>query len=156
MAEAVTSRVSVLPTVGSKFQTGLSAAVGGEDRWCSSSGNILDKVGHVAGRLDARMVPGEHFLLFSEVHTVMLAWLRPTVALTSQFFLSDVGEEMEVPLPVIDDQPVRWTKAYFGDTEKYPQMTEGTHGVGPTGDRWDGQYILDVWYRLYNWMDTQL
>ena len=56
VAEAVTSRVSVLPTVGSKFQTGLSAAVGGEDRWCSSSGNVLDKAGHVVGRLDARMV----------------------------------------------------------------------------------------------------
>ena len=46
------------------------------------------------------MVPVEHFLLFSEVHTAMLAWLRPTVALTSQFFLSDVGEDMEVPLSV--------------------------------------------------------
>ena len=79
VAEAVTSRVSVLPTVRSKFQTGLSAAVGGEDRWCSSSGNVLDKAGHVAGRLDARMVPVEHFLLFSEVHTAMLAWLRQSV-----------------------------------------------------------------------------
>ena len=96
------------------------------------------------------------FLLFSEVHTAMLAWLRPTVALTSQFFLSDVGEDMEVPLSVNDDQPVQRTKVYFGGIEKDPQMTEGTHGVGPTGDRWDGQCILDVWYRLYNWMDTQL
>ena len=24
------------------------------------------------------------------------------------------------------------------------------------GDRWDGQCIQDVWYRLYKWMDTQL
>ena len=86
VAEAVTSRVSVLPTVGSKFQTGLSAAVGGEDRWCLSSGSVLDQVGHVAGRLDARMVPVEQFLLFSKVHPVMLAWLRPMFALTSQFF----------------------------------------------------------------------
>ena len=156
VAEAVTSRVSVLPTVGSKFQTGLSAAVGGEDRWCLSLGNVLDKAGHVVGRLDARMVLVEHFLLFSKVHTVMLAWLRPTVALTSQFFLSDVGEHMEVPFSVNDDQPVRRTKVYFGNIEKDPQMTEGTHGVGPTGDRWDGQCILNVWYRLYNWMDTQL
>ena len=156
MAEAVTSRVSVLPTVGSKFQTGLSAAVGGEDRWCLSSGDVLDKVGHVAGRSDARMVPVEHLLLFSEVHNVMLSWLRPTVALTSQFFLSDEGEDVEVPLYVNDDQPVRRTKVYFGDMDKGPQMTEGTHGVGPTGDRWDGQSILDMWYKLYNWMDTQL
>ena len=35
-------------------------------------------------------------------------------------------------------------------------MTEGTHGVGPTGDRWDGQRILDMWYKLCKWMDTQL
>ena len=156
VAEAVTSRVSVLPTVGSKFQTGLSAAVGGEDRWCLSSGNVLDEAGHVVGRLDARMVLVEHFLLFSKVHTVMLAWLRPTVALTSQFFLSDVGEDMEVPFSVNNDQPVRRTKVYFGNREKDPQMTEGTHAVRPTGDRWDGQCILNVWYRLYNWMDTQL
>ena len=156
MAEAVTSRVSVLPTVGSKFQTGLSAAVGGEDRWCLSSGSVLDQVGHVAGQLDARMVPVEQFLLFSRVHPVMLAWLRPTFTLTSQFFLSDIGEDVEVPLSVINDQPVRRTKVYFGDEKIGPQMTEGTPGVGPTGDRWDGQCILDVWYRLYKWMDTQL
>ena len=86
VAEAVTSRVSVLPTVGSKFQTGLSAAVGGEDRWCLSSGSLSDQVGHVAGRLDACMVPVEQFLLFSKVHPVMLAWLRLMFALTSQFF----------------------------------------------------------------------
>ena len=44
----------------------------------------------------------------------------------------------------------------FGDENIGPPMTEGTHGVGPTGDRWDGKCILDVWYRLYKWMDTQL
>ena len=156
VAEAVTSRVSVLPMVGSEFQTGLSAAVGGEDRWCLSSGDVSDKVGHVAGRSDARMVPVEHLLFFSEVHDVMLSWLRPTVALTSQFFLSDEGEDVEVPLYVNDDQPVRRTKVYFCDMDKGPQMTEGTHGVGPTGDRWDCQSILDMWYKWYNWMDTQL
>ena len=106
MAEAVTSRVSVLPTVGSKFQTGLSAAVGREDRWCLSSGCVLDQVGHVAGRLDARMVPVEQFLLFSKVHPVMLAWLRPMFALTSQFFLSDIEEDVEVPPSVLNGQPV--------------------------------------------------
>ena len=35
-------------------------------------------------------------------------------------------------------------------------MTEGTHGVGPTGDRWDGQRILHTWYMLCKWMNTQL
>ena len=133
-----------LPTVGSKFQTGLSAAVGGEDRWCLSSGSVSDKVGHVAGRLDARMVPVEQFLLSSKVHPVMLAWLRLMFALTSQFFLSDIEEDVEVPLSVLNGQPVRRTEVCFDDENIGPQMTEGKHAVGPTGYRWDGQCILNV------------
>ena len=39
VAEAVTSRVSALPTVGSDIQTGLSTAVGREDRCSLSSGD---------------------------------------------------------------------------------------------------------------------
>ena len=77
VAEAVTSQVSDLPMAGSDIQTGLSAAVGGEDRWCLSSGDGLDKVGHGTGRSEARMVPVEHLLLFSEVHDVMFSWMRP-------------------------------------------------------------------------------
>ena len=73
VAEAVTSRVSALPTVGSDIQTGLSAAVGGEDRCSLSSGDDLDKVGHSTGRSEARMAPVEHLLLFSTVHNVMLS-----------------------------------------------------------------------------------
>ena len=102
MAEAVTSRVSALPMVGSDIQPGLSAAVGGEDRWCLSSGDGLDKVGHGTGRSEARMVPVEHLLLFSKVHNVMLSWMRPMVALTSKFFLSDEREEVEMPLQIND------------------------------------------------------
>ena len=156
MAEAVTSRVSALPTVGSDIQTGLSTAVGGEDRWCLSSGDGLDKVGHGTGRSEARMVPVEHLLLFSEVHNVMFSWMRPMVALTSKFFLSDEGEEVEIPLHINDGRPVRQRKVYFRDVDTGPQMTEGTHGVGPTGDRWDGQRILDTWYMLCKWINTQL
>ena len=64
VAEAVTSRVSALPTVGSDIQTGLSTAVGREDQCSLSSGNILDKVGHVAGLLEARTVSGGTFVAF--------------------------------------------------------------------------------------------
>ena len=39
------------------------------------------------------MVPVEHLLLFSEVHNVMFSWMRPMVALTSKFFLSDERED---------------------------------------------------------------
>ena len=108
----------------------------------------MDKVGHVAGQSDARMVLVEHLLLFSEVHYVMLSWMRPVVALTSQFFLSDEGEDVEMPLHINDGRPVRRRQVSFGDVDKGPQMTEGTHGVGPTGDRWDGQRVLDTCYRL--------
>ena len=123
MAEAVTSRVSVLPTVRSDIQTGLSAAVGGEDRWYLGSGDVLDKVGHGAGRSDARMVPVEHLLFFGEVHNVMLSWMRPVVALTSKFFLSDEGEDVEMPLHINEGRPVRHRRVYFGDVDKGPQMT---------------------------------
>ena len=156
VAKAVTSRVSALPTVGSDIQTDLSAAAGGEDRLCLSSGDVLDNVGHGAGRSDARMVPVEHLLLFGEVHNVVLSWMRPVVVLTSKFFLSDEGEDVEMPLHINDGRPVRQRKVYFSDVDKCPQMTEGIHGVGPTGDRWDGQRILDTWCKLCKWMNTQL
>ena len=57
VAEAVTPRVSALPTVGSDFQTGLSTAVGREDRYSLSSGNILDKVDHVADEREEVKMP---------------------------------------------------------------------------------------------------
>ena len=95
MVEAVTSRVSALPAVGSDIRTGLSAAAGGEDRLWLGSGDILDKVGHGAGRSDARMVPVEHLSSLGEVRNIVLSWMRPVVALTSQFFLSDEGEDVE-------------------------------------------------------------
>ena len=47
-------------------------------------------------------------------------------------------------------------KLYFRDVDTGTQMTKGTHGVGPTGDRWDGQRILDIWYMWCFWMNTQL
>ena len=110
VAEAVTSRVSALPTVGSDIQTGLSTAVGREDRCSLSSGDYLDKVGHVAGRSEACTVPVEHLLLFSAVYNVMPSWMRPLVVQTSKFFLSDEREEVEMPLCERDGRPVRTRK----------------------------------------------
>ena len=57
VAEAVTTRVSALLTVGSDFQTGLSTAVGREDRCILGLDNTLNKVGHVAGQLSVSTVP---------------------------------------------------------------------------------------------------
>ena len=59
MVEAVTSRVSVLPVVGSDLLTGLSVAAGETDQLFLGSGSSLDKVGHGAGRSGVRMVPVE-------------------------------------------------------------------------------------------------
>ena len=149
VVEAVTSRVSALPAVGSDIRTGLSAAA----LWLGS-GDILDKVGHGAGLSDARMVPVEHLSSLGEVRNIVLSWMRPVVALTSQFFLSDEGEDVEMPLHINDGRPVRQRKVDFSYVSNCPQMTEGIQGVGPTGDRWDGQRILDTWCRLCKWMNT--
>ena len=155
VAEAVTSRVSALPTVGSDIHTGLSTAVGGED-WCSlSSGDYLDNVRHVAGRSEARTVPVEHLLLFSAVYIVMPSWMRPLVVQTSKFFISDEREEVEMPICEKEDRPVRTRKLYIHDVDMGAQRTKETHGVGPTGDRWDGLDMMDDWYMGCIWMKTQ-
>ena len=155
VVEAVTSRVSALPAVGSDIQTGLSVAAGREDQLWLGSGDILDKVGHGAGRSDVRMVPVEHLSSLGEVRNIVLSWMRPVVALASQFFLSDEGEDVEMPLRINDGRPVRQRKVDFSYVNNCPQMTEGIQGVGPTEDRWDGQRILDMWCRLCDWMNTQ-
>ena len=73
VVEAVTSRVSVLPAVGSDIQTGLSVAAGGADQLFLSSGDILDKVDHGAGRSDVRMVPVEHLSRLGEIRNIVLS-----------------------------------------------------------------------------------
>ena len=156
MAEAVTSRVSALPTVRSDFQTGLSTAVGREDRCSLSSGDYSDKVGHVAGRSEACTVPVEHLSFFSTVYNVMPSGIRPMVVQTSEFFLSDEQEAVEMPLCEEDDRPVRPRKLYIHDVDTGAQRTKETHSVGPTGDRWDGLGMMDTWYMECIWRRTQL
>ena len=156
VAEAVTSRVSALPTVGSDFQTGLSTAVGRKDRCSLSSGDYSDKVGHVAGRSEARTVPVEHWSFFSTVYNVMPSWIRPMVVQTSEFFLSDEREAVDMPLCEENDRPVRPRKLYIHDVDTGAQMTKETHGVGPTGDRWDGLGMMDTWYMECIGRRTQL
>ena len=116
----------------------------------------MDKAGHVAGRLEARTVPVEHLSFFSTVYNVMPSCIRPMVVQTSEFFLSDEREEVEMPLCEKDDRPVRTRKLYIHDVDTGAQMTKETHGVGPTGDRWDGLGVMDTWYMECIWMRTQL
>ena len=155
VTEAVTPRVSALPTVGSDFQTGLSTSVGREDRFSLGSGNILDKVDHVAGQLKVRTVPVEDLLLFSAVYFVMPSLLRSLTVQTSTFFLSDVREEVTMPLSMREDRPVKTRRLYVHGVDMRAQMTKEIHGVGPNGDRWDGIYVIDEWYMGCVWMKSQ-
>ena len=156
MAEAVTSRVSARPTVGSDFQTGLCTAVGMRDRCSLSSGDYSDKVDHVAGRSEARTVLMEHWSFFSTVDNVMPSWIRQMVIQTSKFFLSDEREAVEMPLRGENDRPVTHRKLYIHRLDMGPQMIKETHGVGPTGDRWDGLGLTDTWYMKSIGSSTQL
>ena len=151
VAEAVTSRVSALPTVG----TGLSTSVGREDRYSLGLGNILDKVGHVAGQLKVRTVPVEDLLLFSAVYFVMPSLLRSLTVQTSTFFLSDEREEVSMPLSMREDRPVKTRRLYVQEVDMRAQMTKEIHGVGPNGDRWDGIDVIDEWYMGCVWMKSQ-
>ena len=155
MVEEVTSRVSVLPVVGSDILTGLSVAAGGADRLLLGSGDILDKVGHGAGRSGVRIVPVEHLSRLGEVRNIVLSWMRPVAVLASQFFLSDEGEDVEMPLHINDGRALLQRNVDFNYVNNYPQMTEGIQDVGPTEDRWDGHRILDILCRLCKWMNTQ-
>ena len=97
VVEAVTARVSVLPVVGSDLPTGLYAVVGVTKQLEVDLCNILDKVGHGAGRSCVCMVPAERLPDLREVCDIMFSWIRPVAVLTSQFFLSDERGEMDMP-----------------------------------------------------------
>ena len=151
--EAVTSPVSVLPVVGSDILTGLSVAAGGADQLLLCWGDILDKVGHGAGQSGVRIVPVEHLSKLREVRNIVFSWMRPVAVLTSQFFLSDEGEEM--PLHINDGRALLQRKVDFNYVNNCPQMTEGIQSVGLTENRWDGHRILDILCWLCKWMNTQ-
>ena len=149
VVEAVTSRVSVLPVVGSDILTGLSVAAGGADQLLLGSGDILDKVGHGAGQSGVRTFK------LREVRNIVFSWMRPVAVLTSQFFLSDEGEDVEMPLHINDGRAFQQRKVDFNYVNICPQMTEGIQSVGPTENRWDGHRILDILCWLCKWMNTQ-
>ena len=116
------------------------------DRCSLSSGDYSDKVDHVAGRSEARTVLMEHWSFFCTVDNVMPSWIRPMVVQTSRFFLSDEREAVDMPLREENDRPVTHRKLYIHSVDTGAQMIKETHGVGPTGDRWDGLGLMDTWY----------
>ena len=102
VVEAVTSRLSVLPVVGSDLLTGLSVAAGGTDQLLLGSGGILNKVDHVAGQSGVCIVPVERLSELREVRDIMFSWMGPVAVLTNQFFLSDEGDDVDMPLHIND------------------------------------------------------
>ena len=155
VSEAVTTRVSALPAVGSDFQTGLSTAVGREDRCILSLGGTLDKVDHVAGQLRARTVPVEDLLYFSAVFYVLPNVWRSLTVRTSTFFLSDDRGELPLPFWGREDRPVRMRSVYVQEIDMRAQLTTKIYGVGPNGDRWDGIDISGEWYMGRGWVKPQ-
>ena len=152
VAEAVTTRVSALLTVGSDFQTGLSTAVGREDRCILGLDNTLNKVGHVAGQLSVSTVPVEDLLYFSAVCYVLPHVVRSLTVCISTFFLSDDRGELPLPFWERKDRPDRISKIYVHEIDMRAQMTTKMHGVGPNGDRWDGIDVSSEWYMGRGWV----
>ena len=136
----VEARVSVLPVVGGDLLTGLSVAAGGTDQWVLGSGGILDKVGHGAGRLVVRIVPVEHLSVLSGVRDIMFSWMRPVAVLTSKFFLSDEGDDVEMPLHINDGRASLQQKVDFNYEDKCPQKCP--QNVEPIG-------MATVYWTLY-------
>ena len=135
MVETVTSRVSVLPVVGSDLLTGLSVAAGGTDQLLLGSGGILDKVDHGAGQSGVCIVPVERLSELREVRDIMFFWMRPVAVLTSQFFLSDEGDDVEMPLYINDGRASLQQKVDFNYENNCPQKIERVQKVGPTENR---------------------
>ena len=155
MVETVTSRVSVLPVVGSDLLTGLSVAAGGTDQLLLGSGGILDKVDHGAGQSCVRMVPVECLPELPEVRDIMFSWMRPVAVLTSKFFLSDEEGDWEKPLCINGGRESLQQKVDFKYDYNCPQKTEQVKRDGPTENRCDGHLILDIICWFCKWLNTQ-
>ena len=155
MVEAVTSRVSVLPVVGSDLLTGLSVAAGGTDQLFLGSGGILDKVGHGAGRSGVCIAPVERLLKLRSVRDIMFSWMQPVAVLTSQVFLSEEGDDVEMPLHINDDRASLQQKVDFNYENDCSQRIEQVEKVWPTENRWDGHRILDIICWFCKWLNTQ-
>ena len=110
--------------VGSDLLTGLSVAAGGTDQLFLGSGGILDKVGHGAGQSCVRIAPVERLSELREVRDIMFSWMRPVAILTSQFFLSDEGGDVEMPLRINDGRASPQKKVDFNYEYNCPQKIE--------------------------------
>ena len=153
MVGAVTARVSVLPVVGSKLPTGLSAAVGVTEQLVVDLGDTLDNVDHGAGRLCVHIVPAERLPDLREVRDIMFSWIRPVAVLTSQFFLSDENGEVDMPSCINGGRASLRQKVNFDLLYICPQKMGHALTAGTAVDRWDWRRILENVVRFYKLLD---
>ena len=153
VVEAVTSRVSVLPVVGSDLLTGSVCGRWQDRPVVFRLGSSLDKVGHGAGRSGIRMVPVERLPELHEVRDIMFSWMRPVTVLTSQFFLSDEEGDLEIPLHINDDRASPQQEVDFNDGYMGPLKIEQAQGVRPAKNRWEDHRILDIICWLCRWLN---
>ena len=64
----------------------------------------------------------EHLSRLGEVRNIVLSWMRPVAVFTSQFFLSDEGEDVEIPHHINDGRAVLQRKVDFDYVNNYPQF----------------------------------
>ena len=95
MVGTVTSRVSVLPVVGSKLPTVFDAAMVDTVRVVDGLGDTLDAFDESVGWSCVCMDSAEPWPSLHDVRSVMSFLVRPVAVLISQFFLSyDVGGDV--------------------------------------------------------------
>ena len=126
---------SFCPAGGGDLLTGLSVAAGGTNQLLLGSGGILDNVDHGAGQSGVCIVPVERLSELREVRDIMFSWMGPVAVLTSQFFLSDEGDDVDMPLHINDGRASLQRKVDFNNENKCPQKIERVQKVGPTENR---------------------
>ena len=90
----------------------------------------MEKVGHGAGWSSVRIAPVERLLKQREIRDIMFSWMRPVAVLTSQFFLSDEGDDVEMPLHINDDRVSLQQKVDFNYENDCPQRIEQVRKSG--------------------------
>ena len=89
----------------------------------------------------AHIVPAEHLPDLCEVCEIMFSWIRPVAVLTSQFFLSDVKGEMDMPSHINGGRASLQQEVDFDSLYICPQKMKHALSASPAVDRWD----------LYRW-----
>ena len=101
------------------------------------------------------MVPVGRLLMLREVRDIMFSWMRPVAVLSSQFFLSDEGDDVEMPLRIDDDRASLQQEVDFNYVTDCPQGVEQVQKVEPSENRWVGNRIRDIIRWFCKWLHRQ-